>query len=313
MRLDPTSHKIGRDTVTSFSMVSGPEDETFERLVGQIAVEFGRLEYLVKVAAEKLNRELALRGGIEEGEISFIDGMVQAERVHSFSKYCALLGTLHEKWESDSSRVLAFKELVKHLLNIGEERNAVMHGCWSTSSSETFLRLRSRFDRQTKTLHQSVERYTLFDLSDFYRNVNSSRFLVSASIGMDLGPTVPIAAPVPPIKTHRSTELISRLRSVANLFNLSDDTLAGAIGISPTDMQAVERGEQAIDVHGAQYGRADVLCVWLRKLQLQSQGNNLNASKWLSTIHPRLGTTPIQAIGSIEGLITVIDINLPDE
>ena len=89
MRIDPASHKIGRDKVTSFSMVSGPEDETFERLVGQIAVEFGRLEYLVKVAAEKLNRELALRGGIEEGEVSFIEGMLQAERAHSFSNYCA--------------------------------------------------------------------------------------------------------------------------------------------------------------------------------------------------------------------------------
>lgn len=313
MQLDPTSHQIGRDKVTSFSMVSGPEDETFERLVGQIAVEFGRLEYLVKVAAEKLNRKLALRSGIEEGEVSFVDGMVQAERTHSFSKYCALLGTLHEKWESDSSRVLAFKELMKQLLNIGEERNAVMHGCWSTSSSETFLRLRSRFDRQTKTLHQSVERFTLLDFSDFYRTVNSARFLVSASIGMDFGPTVPIAAPVPPLKPHRSTELISRLKFLVNLFNLSDNTLAGAIGISPNDMQAVERGEQALDVHGVQYGRADVLCGWLGKLHLQSQGDIRNARKWLSTIHPRLGTTPIQAIGSIEGLITVIGINLRDE
>jgi hypothetical protein len=188
-----------------------------------------------------------------------------------------------------------------------------MHGCWSTSGSETFLRLRSRFDRKTKTLHQSVERYTLFDLSDFSRTVNWARFLVSASVGMDVGTTVPIAAPEPPMRAHRSTELISRLRFLGSLFDLSDDTLAGAIGIPTNDMQAVERGEQAMDVHGAQYGRADVLCGWLRKLHLQSEGDAWNARMWLSTIHPRLGTTPIQAMGSIEGLITLIGINFRNE
>ncbi len=265
MRLDPTAGTIGQDQVTYFSMISGPREHPLYEIIGRIAVEFGRLEYLVKVAIEKLSRELALRDGLRGEDVQFIEGMAQAEREYTFSACCSHLDQLYAKWGAEPERVVEFKNLVERLLRIGEERNGLIHGCWSSSDEGTFLRLRSRYDRKSKSLQQSVERFTLLDLEDFHKTVNWLRFLLFAGIGADIGHIVPIAASEPPMKPSRGTVLLSELMSTANAFGIEPETLSQAVGITVDDMNAVAKGVRTLEPDGPQYGRAAFLSDWLQR------------------------------------------------
>lgn len=132
MRIDPATSSIGKDQVTYFSMVSDPRDHRLHEIVGEIAVEFGRLEYLVKAAIEKLTRQFAVQRGHPEEDTGFIEGMLQAENNHTFSACCIHLRELYAKWQTDPERLSAFRGLIEGLLRSGDERNAIIHGCWST-------------------------------------------------------------------------------------------------------------------------------------------------------------------------------------
>jgi hypothetical protein len=323
MRLDPITTSIGNDQVTYFSMVSGPGDERLHEIVGQIAIEFGRLEYLVKAAIEKITRELAVQGGLAEEDVRFIDGMLQAENKYTFSACCSHLDELYAKWQTDPERVSAFSALVERLLRSGEERNAIIHGCWSTSPTlksgaaaasegDTFLRLRSRYDRKSKALHQSVERFTIYDLTSFFRTVNWQRYLLGISIGDNLIATVPIAAAEPPMKPSRSSILLSELVPTARMLGIELATLARTIGLSVHEIEAVIDGHKALPPDGPSYGRASVLSDVLERLLGRGAGDVEAARNWLTSIHKRLAASPLEAMQSVEGFIKLATIPLDE-
>lgn len=311
MRLPSKSTIIGKDEVTYFSMVSGRGDEVLHQILGRIVVEFGRLEFLVKAAIEKLSRELRVRGDEVPGEeVSFTEGMTEAEKQYTFSKSCRHLEEIFKKWESDPRRAAAFSSFVAHLQEVGKERNAMIHGCWSVSENATFVRLYSRYDSKMASLRQIAERFTIEDLEDFFRLVNHRRYLLAANIGLDIGHVLPLAAPAPPMGLSRSVALMAELIENAKVLGIDRDVLALALGMAAEEIDEVAMGRREIDTKGSEYGRASIVVRLLRKKTLE--GDTAAAACWLRREHERLGTTPIEAMQSVEGLLRLSTLSLDD-
>lgn len=91
--------------------------------------------------------------------------------------------------------------------------------------------------------------------------------------------------------------------STANAFGIEPETLSQAVGITVDDMNAVAKGVRTLEPDGPQYGRAAFLSDWLQRLLIHNGGNIDRAREWLSAVHPRLETTPMLAMKSVEGLI----------
>lgn len=188
MKTHPTTEKIGDDYVTYFSVVSNPNERSLHESIGRIAVEFGRFEYLVKAAIEKLSRELQ-----GTAQINFLDGIALAEKEFTFSKQCDLLGQLFEKREPNAEKKDAFFTFVSEVKKIGEDRNDAVHGCWAGKHNGFYLRLRSHRVRRSDEPMQEAQTVSLTDLENLFKKINASRFLLAASIGFDIGHRVPIA------------------------------------------------------------------------------------------------------------------------
>ncbi len=80
-----------------------------------------------------------------------------------------------------------------------------------------------------------------------------------------------------------------------------------------SDVQRITSGARPLEVDGPQYGRADVLCQWLSRLYLQAYTDVPGAREWLLTNHPRLQTTPLQAMESVEGLIALTAVHFGED
>ena len=191
MRLDPTTTKVGGETVTHFSMIHNEAFQKLESSLGAIVIEFSRLEYLVKAGIELLYRKELERAHISNEELTFSEGMEHAEGLRVFEKQCDELCELLSKQEPSPEKREAYAALAIELKEIGRERNAIVHSCWTaTEDKEVWLRLRSRLDK--KKLFQKAENITLNYLVEFQKRVNHRWFILVASLGGEIGHVVPI-------------------------------------------------------------------------------------------------------------------------
>lgn len=180
MRTDSYQDSIGSDEVMYYSLVTGPEDDKTFEMVGKIIVEFGRIEYIVKLGIERLSRNLKRRVGIDE---NFSTGIFEAEREKKFQNLCDKLEYKFNQANIDDQKIKSFKTLLNRLQEAYELRNTIVHGCWSTDPERNNTIIRSKMEH--KVLKQWMMVCSVSDLKDFFHRINYMRFCLSVAIGTD--------------------------------------------------------------------------------------------------------------------------------
>jgi len=121
----------------------------FLEALGRYAVEFGRVEYLVKVAVKSLFKRTTktkLSGGIK----AFEAGVAQAEKEGQFGRVCKKAKTLAAQGLSEA-HALTFIALIERATTLAEERNDNLHALWTGIEQKSF-RYRPFWNRETKEL-----------------------------------------------------------------------------------------------------------------------------------------------------------------
>jgi hypothetical protein len=112
----------------------------FARLI----LEFGRLEYLIKLCIKDMHG----RG--------FTEGMIEAESQRQFKSLCEYAKRLaHEKLTS--AEAVAFVEILEAAIELAEYRNDTVHAYW-TIEDDAPLRVRQRLNRKTAAVDWSRAR-----------------------------------------------------------------------------------------------------------------------------------------------------------
>jgi hypothetical protein len=118
-------------------LVKDDFEPSFYDEIGRLVVAFGRLEYLVKLCVKTLSKQ------------GFTKGMVHAESKRQFTTLCEEAKTLADSKLSgtDAKR---FSAIIDRILQLADERNDVVHALWTAASSGVPLRIRPKWDKQTK-------------------------------------------------------------------------------------------------------------------------------------------------------------------
>jgi hypothetical protein len=114
-------------------------ESSFYDEIGRLVVAFGRLGYLVKLCVKTLSKQ-GFTKGMEHAE---------SESKRGFMKLCEKAKTLanSELSGTDDKR---FSDIIDRILQLADERNDVVHALWTAASSGVPLRIRPKWDKQTK-------------------------------------------------------------------------------------------------------------------------------------------------------------------
>ncbi len=117
---------------------------------------------------------------------------------------------------------------------------------------------------------------------------------------MPLAPTAPIARPAPgPVLTKAALRASERLGLTARV-------LSGVLGLSEATLSRMKRGEVALEPASKPFELAVLFVRLFRSLDAVTGGDEAVARAWMTNANSALGSTPIERIGTITGLIDVI-------
>ena len=117
---------------------------------------------------------------------------------------------------------------------------------------------------------------------------------------MPLAPATPIARPAPgPVLTKAALRAAERLGLTARI-------LSGVLGLSEAMLSRMKRGDVALEPESKPFELAVLFVRLFRSLDAVTGGDEAVARAWMANANTALGSTPIERIGTITGLIDVI-------
>jgi hypothetical protein len=134
----------------------------FLRAMGELAIEFGRAEYLVKLAYKDL------RG------LPFGEGLYEAERMN-FSDLCEATKKLALETFADDDKRKKFVELIGAIKDYAQQRNDMIHAMWFRASPSATHMQRQRVLRNKQQRRLDWSRSGLLETNDV------------SSLGVELG------------------------------------------------------------------------------------------------------------------------------
>lgn len=117
--------------------------EGFLEAMGTLTVEFGRVEYLVKLVFKQLHG------------LPFSEGLALAEGHRQFSTLCAETKKVAETNLVDTDQRQKLIEILDDLLELSRERNDMVHAMWYELEPGSMQRTRVELDKKTRTLDWS--------------------------------------------------------------------------------------------------------------------------------------------------------------
>jgi hypothetical protein len=117
--------------------------EGFLDALGRLTVEFGRVEYLVKLTFKQLHG------------LPFSEGLALAEGHRQFSELCSEVKKGAERNLTDAEQREKLMEVVGDLLELSRERNDMVHAFWFEMEAGSMQRTRVELDKKTRTLDWS--------------------------------------------------------------------------------------------------------------------------------------------------------------
>lgn len=117
---------------------------------------------------------------------------------------------------------------------------------------------------------------------------------------MPLVPTTPIARPAPgPVLTKAALRAAERLGLTARV-------LSGVLGLSEATLSRMKRGDVALEPESKPFELAVLFVRLFRSLDAVTGGDEAVARAWMGNMNTALGSTPVERIGTITGLVDVI-------
>ena len=117
---------------------------------------------------------------------------------------------------------------------------------------------------------------------------------------MPLAITTPIARAAPgPVLTKAALRAAERLGLTARV-------LSGVLGLSEATLSRMKRGDVALEPESKPFELAVLFVRLFRSLDAVTGGDEAVARAWMANANTALGSTPVERIGTITGLIDVI-------
>ena len=117
---------------------------------------------------------------------------------------------------------------------------------------------------------------------------------------MPLAPTTPIARPASgPVLTKAALRASERLGLTARV-------LSGVLGLSEATLSRMKRGDVALEPESKPFELAVLFVRLFRSLDAVTGGDEAVARAWMGNMNTALGSTPVERIGTITGLVDVI-------
>lgn len=106
---------------------------------------------------------------------------------------------------------------------------------------------------------------------------------------------------------HKEDIILTKaLKNAADYWDLSNKRLGGIIGLSESTMSRLKKGQYTLDHNRKEWQLAVVFLRVFRGLDSYMGGNVKNERLWLESNNTALGGTPIDLMGTIEGLASVV-------
>ncbi len=143
-------------------LLSDAFEAGFFEALGRVVVQYGRLEYEMKLAVKRLSG------------LDFTEGFLHAENIQKIGPICDQAKELYAQREPDPTRQQNFSELLDEVRYAWEEtRNDVIHACWTAQKNGVPLKIRPKLHRVSKSHRTvkwdrtvSVSRYALLRLAE---------------------------------------------------------------------------------------------------------------------------------------------------
>jgi len=117
---------------------------------------------------------------------------------------------------------------------------------------------------------------------------------------MPLATTTPIARTTPgPVLTKAALRAAERLGLTARV-------LSGVLGLSEATLSRMKRGDVAFEPESKPFELAVLFVRLFRSLDAVTGGDEAVARAWMGSMNTALGSTPVERIGTITGLVDVI-------